>query len=157
MGAGVWTRAAAVYFILLVLIRISGKRTLAETTAFDFVLLLIISEAAQQALLGDDFSITNGTIVVATLIAIDIGLARVSQHREGMQKVLDSVPLILVEDGRMHHDRMKKAAVNEDEILHAARELQGLESMSQVKYAVLERGGGISIIPRQGGASRNSR
>ena len=65
-------RAIAVYLVLLLLFRVAGRRTLAEITTFDFVLLLIIGEATQQALLGEDFSVTNAVIVIATLLFIDV-------------------------------------------------------------------------------------
>jgi uncharacterized membrane protein YcaP (DUF421 family) len=68
-------RGIAVYVFLLLVFRIAGRRTLSQITTFDFVLLLIIGEATQQALLGDDFSVTTGFLVVATLLVIDIGLS----------------------------------------------------------------------------------
>lgn len=73
-------RAVAVYGFLLVIMRLSGKRTLAQVTAFDLVLLLIIGEATQQALLGDDFSVTNAFVVITTLIVCDIGMSLVKQR-----------------------------------------------------------------------------
>ena len=142
-------RAAAVYGILLLIFRIAGKRSLAQITTFDFVLLLIISEATQQAMLGDDFSLMNATLIIVTLVGLDIGLSLLQQHLPFLDKWLDDVPLVVVDDGKVLHDRMKKSRIDESDILHAARELQGLERMDQIKYAVLERGGGISIIPRQ--------
>lgn len=144
-------RAALVYLILLVLLRVTGKRSLAQTTTFDLVLLLIISEAIQQALLANDDSMTNAFLIVVTLLAIDIGLSLVKQKSTALEKLIDDVPLVLVEDGKPLRDRMEKARVDEDDILSSARELQGLERMDQIKYAVLERSGGISIVPRQAG------
>lgn len=144
-------RAALVYLILLVLFRITGKRSLAQTTTFDLVLLLIISEAIQQALLANDDSMTNAFLIVVTLLAIDIGLSLVKARSASLDKLIDDVPLVLVDDGTPLRDRMKKARVDDDDILASARELQGLERMDQIKYAVLERSGGISIVPKQAG------
>mgnify|MGYP001352662651 FL=1 len=140
-------RTAAVYFFLLLLFRIGGKRSLSQITTFDFVLLLIISEAVQQALLGEDFSVTNAFLVIATFFAIDIGISILKQRSKAVEKVIDGVPLIILEDGRPIQERMDKTRVDEADILAAARELQGLERLDQIKYAVLERSGGISIIP----------
>jgi uncharacterized membrane protein YcaP (DUF421 family) len=140
-------RAAIVYLFLLVLFRISGKRTLAEVTTFDFILLLIISEAAQQALLGQDYSFTAAAIVISTLVGLDMLLAWISTRSEKIQKLLDSVPLVIVEEGKPIKERMKKSGVDETEILQTARELQGIASLDQIKYAVLERSGGITVIP----------
>ena len=142
-------RAAAIYAFLLLVFRLAGKRSLAQITTFDFVLLLVIGEATQQALLGDDFSLTNAFVVILTLLGIDIALSLLKQRSPLMDKWLDDIPLVLVDDGKPLRDRMEKARVDESDILSAARELQGLERMDQIKYAVLERSGGISIIPKQ--------
>jgi uncharacterized membrane protein YcaP (DUF421 family) len=141
-------RGAAIYAFLLVLFRIAGKRTLAEATTFDLVLLLIISEATQQAMIDDDNSFTNAVLLVTTLVGINIVLSLVKAWYPAAEKWLDGVPVVLIEDGRMHRDRMRKARVDEEDILEAAHDKQGLERLDQVKYAVLQRGGGISIIPK---------
>lgn len=145
-------RGAAIYLFLLVVFRISGQRTLAQITTFDFVLLLIIAEATQQGLLGDDFSVTNAFLVITTLVGLDIFLAFLKDHSRTADRVLDGLPLVLVVDGVPLKERMEKAQVDESDVLSAARELQGLERMEQIRYAVLERSGGISIIPKQGAA-----
>ena len=142
-------RALAIYAVLLLIFRIAGKRSLAQITTFDFVLLLVIGEATQQALLGDDFSVTNAALVIVTLVGVDIGLSLLQGRFVWLGRWLDDVPLVLVEDGRMLTPRMEKSRVSESDILQAAREKQGLERMEQIKYAVLERSGGISIIPRE--------
>jgi uncharacterized membrane protein YcaP (DUF421 family) len=141
-------RAVAIYGILLIIFRVSGKRSLAQITTFDFVLLLIISEATQQALLGDDFSLINAFVVIITLVGLDIALSLLKQRSPTFELLIDDTPLIIVEDGRPLKERMDKARIDESDILASARELQGLERMDQIKYAVLERSGGVSIIPK---------
>jgi len=141
-------RAAAIYIGLLVIMRFAGKRSLAQITTFDFVLLLIIGEASQQALLGQDFSVTNALLVVITLVMLDIGLSLLKRRSEKFDKLLEDVPLVIVEDGVALKDRMAKARVDEQDVLTAARHLQGIERLDQIRYAVLERSGGISIIPK---------
>lgn len=142
-------RTAITYFLLLLVFRIAGKRSLAQITTFDSVLLLIIGEATQQALLGEDFSITNAVIVIVTLVGLDIALSLVKPHSRRLGKLLDGTPLIVVEEGKTISDRMAKSRLGEADILEAARQLQGLERMEQIKYAVLERDGSISIIPKE--------
>jgi uncharacterized membrane protein YcaP (DUF421 family) len=142
-------RALVIYVILMLVFRISGKRSLAQITTFDFVLLLVISEATQQAMLGDDFSIINATLAILTLVAIDVGFSIVQHRFPGFGRWVDSVPLVLVSDGELQTQSMNKLRISESEILAAARDKQGLERMDQVKYAVLERTGSISIIPRE--------
>ncbi|MCG3115215.1 MAG: DUF421 domain-containing protein [Candidatus Manganitrophus sp. SA1] len=142
-------RGLAVYIFLLIVFRIAGKRSVAEVTTFDFILVLIIAEATQQALLGQDYSITNAFLLIITLLGADILMSLIKQRSPQAEKWLDGVPLVIVENGRPLHDRMDKARVDESDILTAARERLGLERMDQIKYAVLERSGGISIIPKR--------
>jgi uncharacterized membrane protein YcaP (DUF421 family) len=144
-------RAVVVYVVLFLIFRVAGRRTLSQITTFDFVLLLIVSEATQNAMIGDDYSITNAMLVVTTLVGLDIALSLWKRRFPSLDKFLDGVPLIIVEDGKPLKDRMAKARVDESDVLTAARELQGLERMEQIKYAVLERSGGISIIPKAQG------
>lgn len=142
-------RALAIYLALLVILRASGKRSLAQITTFDLVLILILGESTQQALIGDDFSITTGVLLIAALVGIDMTLAFFQDRWPRLGLLVDGKPLVIVENGEPLHDRMHAARVAEDDVLAAARERQGLERMDQIKLAVLERSGGISIIPKQ--------
>lgn len=141
-------RAAAIYLFLLLIMRISGKRSFSQITTFDFVLLLVIGEATQQALLGEDFSMTNAFAVIITLVVLDIGLSLWKQRSRRLATALESQPLVLLADGKLLEERMNEVRVDAEDILAAARLSQGLERLDQIKYAVLERNGGISIIPR---------
>jgi uncharacterized membrane protein YcaP (DUF421 family) len=142
-------RGLSVYIFLLIIFRISGKRSLGQVTSFDFVLLLIIAETTQQALLGDDYSVTNAFLLIGTLVGIDIGLSLLKQRSAKLDQLLEGAPLVIVEDGKPLKDRMNKARVDEEDVLHAARELQGLERIEQIKYAVLERNGDITVVLKQ--------
>jgi uncharacterized membrane protein YcaP (DUF421 family) len=140
-------RASAIFVFLLLVFRVTGKRSLAQITTFDFVLLLIIGEATQQALLGDDFSVMNAWIVIATLMGLDLLLSQLKHRFPGLDPVIDSVPLVVVADGKLIEERAGHERVDLEDVLAAAREKHGLERLEQIKYAVLERIGGISIIP----------
>jgi uncharacterized membrane protein YcaP (DUF421 family) len=142
-------RGAIVYVLLLFIFRLAGRRTLAQMTTFDMVLLLIISESTQNALIGDDFSITNALLVIMTLVTLDISLSLLKLSSPWIERLLEGKPTILVEHGRSLTDLMKRARVDEADVLTAAREKHGLERMDQIKYAVLETSGGISIIPER--------
>jgi len=146
-------RAVVMYLALLVIFRLTGKRSLAQITTFDFVLLLIISEAAQPGLIGNDNSLTNSLLVILTLVLIDVGLAFWKQKWPAVERIIDGLPLVIVENGKPLKDRLDKERVDEEDILEAARKLHGLERMDQIKFAVLERAGGISIIPVAGARS----
>lgn len=140
-------RGLVIYIVLLVIFRLAGRRSLSEITTFDFILLLIIGETTQQALLGRDFSMMNAIILILTLILADMGIA-ILKKSPSIDKWLEGTPTILVQDGRLLEERTKKLGVDKDDILEAARELQGLERLDQIKYAVLERRGNITIIPQ---------
>jgi uncharacterized membrane protein YcaP (DUF421 family) len=141
-------RAAVVYVFLVVLFRVTGRRTLAQITTFDFVLLLIVSEVTQQGLLGNDFSITNAFLVILTLIGLDLLAQALSRRWRPLDRWLNGLPLVLVEDGQLIEDRSRKTGFQEDEILEQARASQGIERMEQIKYAILERNGSISVISK---------
>jgi len=142
-------RGLIVYIALLILFRIVGRRTLAEMTNFDLVLLLIISEAIQNAMIGNDYSITNGFLVILSLLGLDVLLSTVKLRFPSFERWMDGLPLVLVDNGRPLKDLMRKARIDEQDILSSARESRGLENMDQIKYAVLETNGGISIIPKK--------
>ena len=144
-------RPLAIYFFLLLLLRLSGRRTMGEMTAFDFVLLLIIGEATQQALLGDNFSITNAFIVIATLIGIDMALALLKGRNAQVERLVDGSPVVIVQDGKPLMHRMKKERVDVADILAAARKLRGIGTLSEIQWAVLEADGHISIVPYRDG------
>src|SRR5688572_10907335 len=108
-------RGAIVYVVLLVLFRIAGKRSLAEVTTFDLVLLLIISEATQQAMIDNDNSMTNALLLVVTLIGMNILFSLLARRWPGFGKLIDDVPLVIVEDGKLLQDRMHRERVSEVE------------------------------------------
>src|SRR5918992_495196 len=139
-------RAAAVYLFLLLVMRISGKRTLAQVTTFDFVLLLIIGEATQQGLIGDEFSVTKALLLIVTLLTIDVLMSLLKGRAPRLALLLDGAPLVIVKDGEPFTERLKRARLDVNDVLEAARSNQGLERLEQIKYAVLERDGSISII-----------
>jgi uncharacterized membrane protein YcaP (DUF421 family) len=141
-------RAAVVYVILLVLFRIAGKRSLAEITSFDLVLLLIISEATQQAMIDNDNSMTNSLLLVSTLIGMNILLSVVTKRWKSFDKLVEDVPLVILKNGEPIRERMRKERVDEDDIMEAARASEGLERLDQIKYAILERTGHITIVPK---------
>jgi uncharacterized membrane protein YcaP (DUF421 family) len=142
-------KAMIVYVGLLILFRLSGKRTLAEVSPFDLVLLLIISEATQSALVDSDNSMTNAFLLVTTLIAMNVLMSEIKLRWKGAGRVLDSTPLVIVENGKPIMEHMRKERVDVEDVLDTARETHGLESLEQIGYAVLERNGMISIIPTE--------
>ena len=140
-------RVATVYLFLMLLFRLAGRRTMADISPFDFVLLLIISELVQQAIVADDPSLTNAFILCTTLVLLDIGLSLWKQRSPRIERLLEGSPVLLVQHGQPIHEALRVMRVDETDILAAARLGQGLERMSQIRFAVLEKTGGISIVP----------
>jgi uncharacterized membrane protein YcaP (DUF421 family) len=141
-------RVLAIYLFLLIVLRFAGKRSLAQMTMFDFVLLLILSETTQQALVGNDYSLTKAFLAILLLISAEIGLSILKHKVPAVQKWLDGTPTIIVQNGKMLKDRTNWSRIDEEDIMAAARESHGLERIDQIKYAVLETSGTISIIPK---------
>jgi uncharacterized membrane protein YcaP (DUF421 family) len=140
-------RAVAVYAVLLLIFRLSGKRSLAEATPFDFVLLLIFSEALQSALVDNDDSLAVSFVVILTLVVLNIGTSLLKQRFHILERLLEGAPIVVVEDGRLLKDRMRRARIDEGDILATARQSQKIDAIDRIQRAVLERSGGISIIP----------
>lgn len=141
--------AAVVYVFLRLVLGLAGRRSLAQLTAFELVLLIVIGGAVQRALVGDDPSLTNAAIIVATLVGLDLLLSAAARRSYVVSRVLQGVPLIVVENGRPLARRLYRARLNEDDILAAARRHHGLTTMDEVKYAILETNGEISIVPER--------
>jgi len=148
-------RGAVMYFFLLVVFRLSGKRTLAQITTFDFILLLIVSEATQNALVGNNTSLTHAFLLILTLVGIDIALSLLKRRWPSLDRWIEGRPLVIAENGRPLEENMRYARVDEADVLTAARERQGLLTMDQIGLAVLERNGQISIVPNQGSRERS--
>ena len=142
-------RSIAVYLFVLVVFRISGKRSLSQITTFDFILLLIIGEATQQALLGNDFSLINAFVVIATLTTLEVVFSWMGRRMPAFNRVMESLPVIVVENGKLLRERADQEGVTLSDILTAGREHHGLERLEQFKYAILERHGGISVVPQE--------
>lgn len=142
-------RAGLVYVFLLAVFRIAGRRTLAQVTTFDLILVLILGDATQQALVGEQGTTATAVVAVATLVLFDIGLSWAKQRWPTVDVVIDGLPIPLVTHGTPQSAQMAAEGVTDDDILTAARERQGLSHMDEVEFAVLEQSGGISIVPAQ--------
>ncbi|WP_018000330.1 YetF domain-containing protein [Paracoccus sp. N5] len=142
-------RGVAIYAFLLAVTRFSGRRTMAQATPFDFVLVLIIAETTQQALLGDDFSLINAVVLIVTLFAVDVALSYAKRASSRLALWLDGAPTVLISDGRVDFHALARARVSVNDLLEAARIQHGLKTLADIDAAVLEISGGISIIPKQ--------
>jgi uncharacterized membrane protein YcaP (DUF421 family) len=141
-------RGVTIYIFLWLIFRISGKRTLAETSPFELVLLLIISEVTNQAMVDSDHSITNAFLLIITLTGMSVLLSILKHYSPRANRLLEGMPLPLVKNGKPLKENMDKARVDEQEILMSARYTQGIEQMEDIKEATVENDGKISVVPR---------
>lgn len=141
-------RGIVIYVFLMVVLRISGKRSLSSMNTFDFVLVLILSETVQQAMIDNDNSMTNAALLVTTLIGIDILLSYLKRRFPHLGKALDSTPVVIIKEGELLKDRMRGERVDEEDILSSAREHEGISRLDEIDYAVVEQNGSITIMPK---------
>jgi uncharacterized membrane protein YcaP (DUF421 family) len=102
----------------------------------------------QEAMIGEDRSMTNAGLLIVTLLGFDVLLSIVSVRSRTLEKVVNDLPTLLIDDGVLLRERMTSVRVSEDDIMENARAHFGIENVGQIKYAVLERNGSITVIPR---------
>jgi uncharacterized membrane protein YcaP (DUF421 family) len=141
-------RGLCVYLFLLIVLRISGKRSISSMTPFDFVLVLILSETVQQAMIDDDSSLTNAMLLVVTLIGFDILLSILKMKIPALGRAIDSTPVVIMKQGEMDRSSMKAERVDEQDILSHARAQEGISRLDEIDYAIVEQDGSITIVPK---------
>ncbi|HZL34932.1 MAG TPA: YetF domain-containing protein [Tepidisphaeraceae bacterium] len=139
-------RAAIVYLFLLLLLRLSGKRQAAQITQFDLVLVLLLSNAVQNSMNGGDSSALGGMISAVTLIAINYLVGYATRHSRRIEFIVEGSPKVLVRDGKVFWDVMRRTNVTQEELQEAARG-QDCETIAHIHLATLENSGRISILP----------
>lgn len=144
-------RVALVYAVLLLLLRLAGKRTLGQMTPFDFLTLLLLSNAVQNAMIGPDNSLTGGLLAAAVLLLLNRAVAR-----SPLRQSLEGSPTILIQDGRLLPEALRREGINPLELEAALRE-HGVSTPEQVASAVLEIDGTISVVPIEGHTVRKVR
>ncbi len=149
-------RTIVVYLVLLVALRLSGKRALGQMTPFDLVVLLIISNAVQNAMVGPDTSLNGGLLAAVALLALDHGVDRLTLSRGAVRTAVIGSPSLLVHEGQLVPDHLRAEGLTEDEVLQALRE-HGVDDLVSVKSAVLEVDGTISVVPRDAPSTRTRR
>jgi uncharacterized membrane protein YcaP (DUF421 family) len=138
-------RTTVIYFVVLAGVRLSGKREVGQMTPFDLTLLLLISNAVQNAMTGPDTSLTGGVIAAATLLLLNYVIAEASGANRRFRKFVEGQPSLLVHDGEVITAHMAKEHVSMDELQRAMRE-HGIASMKDVALSVLEVDGSISFL-----------
>jgi uncharacterized membrane protein YcaP (DUF421 family) len=138
-------RTAVIYLVILLGVRLSGKREVGQMTPFDLTLLLLISNAVQNAMTGGDNSLLGGVAAVCTLLLLNYLVAELSGGNRRFRKLVEGQPSLLVHDGKILGAEMAKEHVSMDELERALRE-HGIPSYHEVALAVLEVDGSISCL-----------
>jgi len=141
-------RPIVVYFFLIVGLRLAGKRELAQLNPFDLVVLLTLSNTVQNAIIGDDNSVTGGLIGAATLLALNYAVVRFLYGHDKLEQLVEGAPDVLIENGVIQPDRLRQELITLQE-LEAAAHKQGLASLDEVDRAVLEPGGSICFLAKK--------
>jgi uncharacterized membrane protein YcaP (DUF421 family) len=137
-------RSAGIYAALLIAFRLFGKREIGQFTIFDLVLVLLVANAVQPAMTGPDNSLLGGLIIIATLVALNFGVAQLDRIPR-FHRIFISEPTVIIKDGRFLTEVMDREGLDREEAEMAIRE-HGLLKVSEVELGVLEPDGSISII-----------
>ncbi len=140
-------RSAIVFVAIIVGMRITGARQLGQMTPFDLVLVLLIANAVQNAMVGTDTTIFGGLAAAGTLLVANRGASLVADRLPFLRRALEGQPILLLHDGQLLEPHVRAAGLSDDLVLQAIRE-HGFDSAAAVKAAILEVDGTISIVPR---------
>jgi uncharacterized membrane protein YcaP (DUF421 family) len=141
-------RASIVYFVLLGLLRLSGKRTVGQFTPFDLLVLVLLGDAVQGSMIAGDESLQGGLILVFTLLTWNRLVGFVTARSEPIARVVEGKAEILARNGKVFEDALKSADLILDDLEEAMRE-QDCATISQIRLAVLEKDGRISVLKRK--------
>jgi uncharacterized membrane protein YcaP (DUF421 family) len=142
-------RTAAVYAIILVGLRLAGKRELGQMTVFDLVVLLLIANAVQNAMVGPDTSLLGGLLAAAVLLAINTVIAWMRLRSPRLRHLVEGTPTLLVLRGKPISGQLRREGIDQETLEAALRE-HGIENLTDVEMAVLEIDGSISVVPTGG-------
>jgi len=149
-------RTVAVYLAILLGLRLAGKRELGQMTVFDLVVLLLIANAVQNAMVGPDTSLTGGILSAGLLLALNAAVARLRLRWSGLRRLIEGSPTLLVLHGEVLAEHVRREGLDEETLEAVVRE-HGVADLSEVEMAVLEIDGSISVIPSGGKTMRVKR
>ena len=148
-------RAAIVYFFLVVALKVAGRRELAQLNAFDLVVLLTISNTVQNAIIGNDNSVTGGLVGAATLLLVNYLVVRTAYEYERKHRRIGDSGVLLVDKGKVRPETLKKLLISPDELREAANR-QGYASLGEVEQAVLNPDGSFAFVRKKGPAESHA-
>jgi len=137
-------RGAATYLALLVMMRVSGKRTIGQFTPFDLLVIMLLSESVSPGLTGGDQSVAGGMIVVVTLVALNLAIAFITARSKKAAELIEGTAVLIGRDGKIFKEVLKRNHIPEDDVQQALRDADC--PLEKMKYAFLEADGKISIL-----------
>ena len=140
-------RGLMVYGVLLVLVRVSGKRTVGQFTPFDLLVVMLLSEAVSNSLSGGDESVVGGVLIACTLIALNMLMAYLASHSRKMSILIDGESVLLARDGQLYVDVMKKNRIAESDVEQALREVD--VELKRAQCIFLEADGKITVLEKK--------
>lgn len=143
-------RTVLVYFFVLVILRLMGKREIRQLSPFDFVVAIIIAELATVPIESPEIPLWLGLVPLTVLAVLEIGFSYLALHSRRLRRLIYGVPQVVVAHGRLVPEEMRRARYNLDDILAQLRE-KGYADLGQVEFAILETSGELSVIPKEGG------
>ena len=142
-------RAIVLYVFIVLLTRVIGRRELSSLSPVDLILLIILGDAVQQGLTQDDYSVTGALIAVSTIASLQVLTSWVSFRSQRARRVLEGLPIVVVEDGKIVERNLKRERMTEDEVAEEMR-LQQIGSFDEVQWGILESNGSISFVKKSG-------
>jgi uncharacterized membrane protein YcaP (DUF421 family) len=141
-------RATVIFFFVFLVTRVVGRRELSSLEPFDLILLVVIGDLVQQGVTQSDYSVTGAVTVISVMAVLTVALSWVSFKVRPLRPVLEGDPVVLVEDGRMIEKNMNRERITVEDLEREGRQQQIL-SVEDMRWAVLETSGQISVIPKQ--------
>lgn len=139
-------RAVAIYLLVMLLVRVSGKRAVGQFTPFDLVLLILIGNAVQNGMNGGDLSVTGAAILAACLIALNYAVAFATSRSRRVEAIIEGVPVVLARNGKVYREVLRRELVSQEDFEEALR-TSGLRGLEEVEVALLETNSKISVVP----------
>ncbi len=141
-------RALAIYVLVMVLIRMSGKRAVGQFTPFDLVMLILLGKAVQNGINGGDESLTGAFVMAITLIGLNYGVAWVTSRNARAERLVEGAPVVIARNGKLFENVLRRELISQSDFREALR-MNNVEDVSEVELALLETNGSISVMPKE--------
>lgn len=140
-------RAGAVYLVVLLMVRITGKRTVGQFTPFDLIVVVLLGESVGESMVGGDHSLVGGLILAATLLGLNWLVGFISAHSQKFDEIIEGRPVLVARDGELFHDVLLKQSLNVRDFEDAMRQAN-CNDLSKVELAMLETSGHITVVTK---------